>query len=46
MRVNRKSKLDRRSLRRKELVSLAGSLSAGDAKILRAAIKTMRKNWR
>jgi hypothetical protein len=29
MRANRKSKRDRDSLRRKELLSLAGSLSAG-----------------
>jgi len=33
-----------RTLRRKELLSLAGSLSAADAKALRTAIKTIRKS--
>ncbi len=34
------------SQRRKELLLLVGSLSAEDAKILRAASKALRKNWR
>jgi hypothetical protein len=51
MRVAKKAKLDHdcdrsRVLRRKELLSLAGSLSAEEAETLRTAIKTIRKNWR
>jgi len=34
------------ALRRKELLSLEGSLSAKDAKTLRAAVKILRKSWR
>jgi len=50
MRVARKAKsdhdCDRSSLRRKELLALAGSLSADDARALRSAIKSMRRKWR
>ena len=35
-----------RAILRGKLLLLAGSLSAEDAKTLRAAIKTVRKNWR
>jgi len=35
-----------RAQRRKELASLAGSLSAEDAKALRSTAKSLRENWR
>lgn len=35
-----------RAKRRKELLSLAGSLSAEDAKRLRATARSLRENWR
>jgi len=35
-----------RVLRRKELLSLAGSLSADDAKALRNTATSLRENWR
>jgi metal-responsive CopG/Arc/MetJ family transcriptional regulator len=35
-----------RVLRRKELVSLAGSLSAEEAKSLRSTATSLRENWR
>jgi len=35
-----------RAQQRKELMSLAGSLSAADAKILRNAAGSIRENWR
>jgi hypothetical protein len=37
---------DARPLRRKELVSIAGSLSRKDAKTLRKACSAVRENWR
>ncbi|MGH9528321.1 MAG: hypothetical protein ACRD2S_00205 [Terriglobales bacterium] len=35
-----------RSLRRRELLSVAGSLSSKDVKNLRAATRAVRENWR
>jgi len=32
--------------RRKEVLSLAGSLSSDEAKILRSTTKSLRENWR
>jgi hypothetical protein len=35
-----------RTHRRKQVLSVAGSLSPDDAKLLRTATKTLRENWR